>query len=400
MKIAVLSDLHFGSSANARASEYTYVIAGAEKVSRQHPVDDLIELINRDKLRADVVVCPGDITLMSDRVGLNEAWATLNRLTTELSASHLLTATGNHDILSRFESGKLDESPEIWERLKQLEPSYPYPQADRIKTLEYWAEHFFSVEVGGVRFLVLNTCNTHSRGESEYRSGRITDYTIQQVRKLIESDSSPILNVLVCHHHPIKYAEISQFDADYSEMIQGRALLQMLEDTGQHWIVMHGHKHSPRIEYSPGGSGDAPVLFSAGSFSAVLSPRYFPNGRNQFYIIDIDLNYVRANGVAGIVDAWDWTRGLGWFVSTKSSRGRIPSGAGFGHRFNMKDARDINAHFASRGKIPWNEVVKEFEFVSYLTPNDAAKLIKILKEKHGLDAKWSSDRIFPDELLR
>ena len=406
LRIAVLSDLHFGSS--ARGKEHTYVIAGEPAIDRQHPVEDLMRLIAENRLSADVVICPGDMTLQADRIGLEQAWAALNRITAELGASHLLVSTGNHDISSREKkkentpgSEMLDESPEIWERLKQLMPSYPYPQGGREKRLEYWAEHFFTVDINGVRFCVLNSCNSHARGENEYERGRVTDYTISKIRDSVSGLPHPMLNILVCHHHPMKHPDLSQLYSDYSEMVQGRALLSALEETGQSWLVIHGHKHSPRIEYAQGESGDSPVVFSAGSFSAVLSPRNFPAGRNQFYIIDLDLDYVRSNGAAGIINAWDWTLGKGWFSSVKgASESRVPTGAGFGHRSNARDARQISEHFSTVDRVDWKSVTDEFDFVRYVTPGDLKNLLKRLDNDYGLEARWADDSLFPTELLR
>lgn len=406
LRVAVLSDLHFGSG--ERGKDHTFVIAGDPGVPRQHPFEDLRRLIADNGLSADVVVCPGDITLQADRIGLEQAWASLNQVTADLHAAHLLVATGNHDISSRLKldepsrgGEKLDESPEIWERLKQLDPKYPYPQGTRVQRLEYWAEHFFTAEVGGVRFVVLNSCNSHSRGPGEFERGRVTDYTIGLIREAISGEPVPALNILVCHHHPVKHPDLSQQDADYSEMAQGRALLSALEASEQPWLVIHGHKHSPRIEYAQGESGDAPVVFSAGSFSAVLSPRYFAAGRNQFYVIEIDLGYVRRNGTAGIVQAWDWAHGMGWFRSVRNVAGaRIPSGAGFGHRYNARDAHQIGNHFVGAERVDWSDVCSQFDFIKFVTPEDLKRLLTRLDKDYGLEAKWAGDEIFPSELLR
>jgi len=405
-RVAVLSDLHFGSAKQEK--DHTFVIAGEPAVPRQHPFEDLRRLIEAEGISANVVVCPGDITLQAGRIGLQHAWEALNQLTADLQAEHLLVATGNHDISSRLKDDaptpgkeRLDESPEIWERLKQLDPKYPYPQGTRVQRLEYWAEHFFTADIGGVRFVVLNSCNSHSRGPGEFERGRVTDYTIERLNEAIRTRPYPTLNVLVCHHHPARQPDLSQLDADYSEMAQGRALLRALEESEQPWLVIHGHKHNPRIEYAQGESGDAPVIFSAGSFSAVLSPRYFPDGRNQFYVIELDLEYVHRNGIAGVIHAWDWASGKGWFRSARNvARARVPSGAGFGHRYNARDAHLIGQHFTGAERVDWLDVRKQFDFLKYITPEDLKRLLARLDRDHGLEAKWAGDEIFPSELLR
>ena len=399
LRVAVLSDLHFGSTEKGR--DHTHVIVGDSAVPRQHPYQDLRTLIREHGLKADVILCPGDITLQADGIGLEQAWQALNQLTDDLCATHLLATTGNHDISSRVLE-KAESNPEIWERLKQLKPSYPYPQGTRTQHLEYWAEHFFVAHINGVRFFVLNSCNCHARGEREYLHGRVTDYTISLIEQAAKVQCAEVLNVLLCHHHPVKQAELSQFYPDYSEMVQGRRLLSALEASGLPWLVIHGHKHSPRIEYAQGASGDAPIIFSAGSLSAVLSPAYFPAGRNQFYIVEIDLDYVQANGVAGVVQSWDWVLGRGWFAAKREDddAARITTGAGFGYRFNARDARTIDKHFDGKTRIDWADVAKEFDYVKYLTPEDLKRLLDRLSRDHALEANWSVGQIFPTELLR
>lgn len=410
-RMAVLSDLHFASSEDARKDSHV-ILSRSDVISKQHPANDLKQLIADAGLKSDVVLCPGDITLQADTIALRAAWSSLNEIRTELGASHLFAATGNHDIASRLppatdnSRGKLKTSPEIWEALKQLSPSYPYPQATDLQRLHYWAEHFLVAEVGDVRFVVLNTCNSHSRGESEYLHGRITDYTLSVLESQLKKDGKRPLNVLLCHHHPMKQPELNQTELEYSEMKQGRKLLDSLEQSEQPWFVIHGHKHNPKLEYAQGSSGNVPIVFSAGSFSAVLSPAYFPMGKNQFYIIEFDMQYVSNNGLAGIVRAWNWAEGRGWFPARADTGGGsgVVSGSGFGHRLNLaRDARHVDDRFKSAMTIRWEELVEAFEWIPYLTQQDLQRLLNRLETNHAFtvirdpnfDCSYELNRVAP-----
>ncbi|MGN7920182.1 metallophosphoesterase family protein [Lysobacter sp. 22409] len=397
VKLAILSDLHFAS--DEKGKDETHVVLSRQHVPKQHPYYDLLSLIDSSKLQVDIVLCPGDITYQADQAALSHAWSAINTIAEKLGAAHVFAATGNHDILSR----NAITSPEIWEYLKQLQPTYPYPQANLEQRLFYWAEHFLIANVDGVRIVVLNTCNSHSRGEAEYLHGRVTDYTIARLESELAKQDACSFNILLCHHHPMKHPDLNQFMPDYSEMRQGTKLLSTLEATNQAWMVIHGHKHSPRLDYAQGPSGGAPVVFSAGSFSAILSPAHFSGVSNQFYIVELDLEYIGANGTAGVVRAWDWREGQSWIPARpfEGLKGRIPTGAGFGHKSNpAADARYIAHKFNKKKRILWSRVEAEFPWIRYVTPADLARIVQRLKADHKLDALVEEGAIYPSELLR
>lgn len=397
VRIAVLSDLHFSSGDVGRGQ--THVIMTRQEIKRQHPYRDLLDLIDAESLKADLVLCPGDITCQADHAALKFAWNGLNKISADLGAGHLFAATGNHDISSR--NG--DSSPEIWEYLKALSPIYPYPNADKLQRLSYWAEHFLVAETQGLRIVVLNSCNSHARGAPEWAHGRVTDYTISRIEEEIGSPDPRRLNILLCHHHPARHPDLNQAESDYSEMVQGAKLISFLGERDEPWLLVHGHKHSPRIDYAQGADSDVPIIFSAGSFSAVLSPEYFAGSSNQFYIVEIDPQYVAKNGIAGVVRAWDWREGQGWVParSDGTNVARILDGAGFGHRANpSKDAKEIDEAIGAEEKVKWEAVVLQLPWLRHATPRDLTKILNRLKTFHHVDTLREPDSWRPQELLR
>ncbi|QWP78116.1 metallophosphoesterase [Lysobacter sp. K5869] len=397
VKLAILSDLHFSS--DEKGKDETHVVLSRQHIARQHPYHDLLHLITKEKLTADIVLCPGDITFQADQAALGYAWGAINNIAGKLGAPHVFAATGNHDIISRNSV----TSPEIWEYLKQLDPTYPYPGANLEQRLFYWAEHFLIADVQGVRIVALNTCNSHARGEAEFQHGRVTDYTIEKLESELKGLDAASFNILLCHHHPMRHPDLNQFIPDYSEMRQGPKLLSRLEASGQPWMVVHGHKHSPRLDYAQGPSGGSPVVFSAGSFSAVLPPNYFSGVSNQFYIVELDLDYIDSNGTAGIVHSWDWREGQGWIPARQFEglKGRIPTGAGFGYVSNsVSDANNIAAKFNGKKRIQWSKVEAAFPWIRYVTPADLARILQRLKTHHKLDALVEDGAIYPSELLK
>jgi predicted phosphodiesterase len=396
ISIAVLSDMHFAGTDENKNATHSFV--HETKPKNQNPIKDLFDLIERENLEANLVVSPGDLTVASCEIGLKSAWAELQKVATSLKAVQVIAATGNHDIRSR----EPEKSPEVWETLKKLDPTYPIPECSELQRLHYWAEHFTIFEYEWARMVVLNSCNCHGRGEKEFEKGRITEHTISRMRSQLDQLPPKILNILLCHHHPSALPELSDRDDDYSEMQHGAKLLHSLEDSGNNWVVIHGHKHYPTVTYAKGGSA-SPVIVSAGSFSAALDSHYLATATNQFYIFDFDEITIESNGSAGIIRAWDWTKGTGWnkadsFDSARPHR--LIFGSGFGNRENpvviAKKIHEVLGNFPSLG---WEQLVISIPDISFMRIQDRITLIRHLKEKYGIDTT-TSDPMKPIELVR
>src|SRR5207247_8648242 len=83
-------------------------------------------------------------------------------------------------------------------------------------------------------------------------------------------------------------------------MLGGAELLQLLSagDYGE-WLVIHGHKHLPKLSYAQGATAATPVVFAAGSLCACLASRIQAVARNQFYILDFPLDLFPTVGLVG-----------------------------------------------------------------------------------------------------
>lgn len=395
LSIAILSDMH--CSAPATGKTHTHALVDAKLPKKQDPVGDLFDLIESEGLQSKFVMSPGDLANMSCSIGLHSAWRALQDVRAKLGAERVIATVGNHDIQSR----DFETTPEIWEALKLLKPTYPISDSSELQRLHYWAEHFAIIDSESIRCVVLNSCHAHARGKHEYEKGRITDYTIDLIEKCLRESEDRTQNILLCHHHPSQLPDLNELSTDYSAMQHGEKLLAMLENVGGNWLVLHGHKHFPRLEYGKGGA-DSPVLFSAGSFSATLPDDYFATTSNQFYILDIDLNQTSSSGTSGTVRAWDWVKGTGWSRAAKydSARpDRIIYGSGFGNRSAaVRIAGEVAASFSGSNRVEWSEVVIRFPDIKFMRTQDRVKMMGFLESKHGLRAT-SPDPFDPQELI-
>lgn len=395
--VAVLTDMHFTASKEKEDIDQTHVVLNEPTTKKQYPPSDLLDLIRDNGLKADTVLCAGDITVSADHTGLVSAWGFVNDVANALSASDVIATTGNHDISSR----DFKTSPEIWEALKRLTPPYPFPRASELQQLMYWGSHFLIADLGWARVVSLNTCNSHSRGQTEYNHGRITDLIIEQLSEKLGGDTPGKINILLCHHHPAKHPAITQSYEDYSEMAHGAKLLEQLQKHSSDWLVIHGHRHSPRLHYAQ-GSGSGPAILSAGSLSAKLETSFFPVTTNQFYLVDFDAKQCESLGQVGTIRAWDWIKTNGWIPATydENRSHRIINGSGFGMRITPRYyATKIYAAFSGESVIRWEDVMKQFPELRFVVPDDMQALLRDLHDRYGYDA-IGKDPIDPLELVK
>lgn len=397
LSIAVLSDLHFCASDAGR--KHTHAILSENLPPKQDPFADFLALIDSEGLKADVLLTPGDLTTMSCRPGLRAAWAAIQEIAGKMGAELVVASTGNHDVSSREKSA--ESEPEMWEALKQLKPTYPSPQADELQRLQYWAEHFLILERDWIQVVSLNSCNCHARGEKEYEKGRVTEYTVQVLQEKLAKGPKKKLNILLCHHHPSGLPELRDTMPDYSEMQHGNKLLSMLDDAPGSWLVIHGHKHLPHLDYAKGGS-DSPVVLSCGSFSAALPAEFLATASNQAYIIEIDEDVVSKLGAAGVIRSWDWVKGAGWAKAERfdsSRKDRIIHGSGFGNRTSIVTvAANIRDMLDGNQVISWKQVIERYPDLEYMRVDDRIKLLKHLKDYKSAEAT-DEDPMNPGDIV-
>lgn len=396
IRVAVVSDPHFFvTRSESSLAAFSYIRLGSQgdfvnaDGTNVDPWLDLQELIKREGLAADLLACPGDITYSADDVGLCTAWREMNNFGSSLGAQYFVCATGNHDVRSRSmadlvekDHRTLELSRGIFESLKLLDPIYPIvglkrqdeEESERLRT-QYFGDAFTLFSNDVYRILVINSCSEHGHDKVEYESSTFPKSSLSMLKKALEKDSAPKINICICHHPPAVHAFHNLGSLDF--IINGQEILKYFEEHGS-WIVIHGHKHHGHISYAQGGAS-SPIIFSAASLAAYLEASD-QGRRNQFYILNIE--QTDTHELRGCVDAWDWFQGKGW-VRASRKFGGIFDGCGFGYR------RSINqfAAIISQGiKLPckWEEIVKQYPDINFLTPQDSTWLDKRMRTQHNV----------------
>jgi predicted MPP superfamily phosphohydrolase len=404
VRIAVISDLHYLNYGQEGSRP-----AVAQQGTYSDPMEGLLCLLQEQAspVRADYLLCPGDITDRANSEAFTQGWERLKQLQLALRASHLIATTGNHEVDSR--AGDQHDRPGSVEveadPLKMLQGLRDYPSTaiDGDRRWVYWGRGYEFIEGDGVLFLVINSSHYHwTTRANEFERGRVGDVALAVLREEIAERVALDRNrafVVLLHHHPIPHQDLDH-QLGRIEMANGPRLMQLLEESGVAWIVVHGHKHHARLITAQGGPA-RPIVFSAGSFGARLDGSLGLKTRTQFYIVNL---HVEDQAIApkncGTVHAWAWCDNE-WIPATRYVHG-LPDGCGF--RLPQLDieqlGRAVLALVSNRGPyLSWKEAVQELPDLGFLMPSELTLLKKVFVSL-GVKATWAHDRWFPTEVSK
>jgi predicted phosphodiesterase len=372
LRIAVASDLHAFSDPGATIPSHLDIKRPKSQLGK-HPISGLVSLISEHNLKADVLLCPGDLGDKASTEGIEFAWRAIHDIGTALQAKLVVGTAGNHDLDSRHL--KTYDSVEF---LKRLDPRFPI-SIDALNR-DFWARHFAVVDESDYRILILNSSAYHGGAPDEIKHGRVADDSLDAIEETLESLDVKPINILLCHHHPQEHVEIES--VDYQVMKGGQRLLHLLgSGTFGRWLVVHGHMHHPKIEYAQ-GAGDSPAILSAGSLCAVIYSTLQTLARNEFHIVSFSLDDIAKYGFVGRVESWDWAFGDGWAPSRPGSG--LPHVCGFGFRTDLEAfAREV-AVLVPADYMAWEDLRRLKPRIDFLIPQDVVKLLRFLKRDHQI----------------
>ena len=371
-RIAIASDIHAHEEEGDDSPSHLRV--GAEEGNPiKHPIEGLKKLIDDESLTADYFLCPGDLGDKASRKGIQYAWRLLNDLKESLDAKAIIATVGNHDVDSYGKETDFD--PRGY--LQSLSPLFPVDQESLYD--RYWSRHFAIIECECARVISLNSSAFHGY-KDEHRHGRISDFTISQLKTALDSTAPKPINILMCHHHPLQHSELTLGEHD---VMHGGQLLLDLLGSGSYgeWLLVHGHKHHPKICYAA-GSGSSPIVFAAGSLCANLFKNVQASARNQFYILEFNLDDISSQGLVGKFLAWDWILEAGWRPASASSG--LPAVGAFGSRAKPTLlARQIDAAMEVQ-ILRWDQVLADCPDLKYVIPSDISSLQETLIRQHNI----------------
>ncbi|MGJ8643692.1 MAG: metallophosphoesterase family protein [Luteolibacter sp.] len=372
-KFAVISDLHCHPSSQEIWGSY-YHCDGLRSPIKNHPVAALNLLIKEAKLQADLLLLPGDFTDQINQQGFVTAWQDCREIAENMGAIGILATIGNHDVDSRK-----NKSSDPFEIPKGLHENFPIK--DPTARNEFWSNGFYIQDHGNVRTLVVNSVHSHHDVEKA-RLGEVTDTQLERIKEVLDGLEPIDHKIALCHHHPVQHEALGLGSGDL--MAGGDVFSEFLNDQGFS-IIVHGHKHYPRLRYWSGG--DSLSVFSSGSLAATNSRGVSTNTRNLFHIIDLADHPVHGCSRHGTIKSWEFHIGRGWLEPNHTSAS-FPATAGFGSRGTpIQIAEEIAEWMLQSGGhfYDWADVIAAIPKVSYLIPSDLFSVAEILKKNHKIE---------------
>jgi hypothetical protein len=233
---------------------------------------------------------------------------------------------------------------------------------------------------------------------NEYERGKISQVVLDSFRqRATELANSKKFRIVLMHHHPISHHDME--GSGQIDMYNGSKLMEILNESYNDWLIIHGHKHDPRLIRAQ-GSATQPVVFSAGSFGAALTGALATKTKNQFYILDLEStkNESGTFEMRGQIEAYYWTS-TEWRPAIEEEHG-LPNGCGFANNINIDaTATKVRDHLKSvpGSFVTWDEIRETFPELNYLMPFEIKKLrfvLNRLKVNLGGDTRLS----FPTQL--
>jgi len=358
-RIVVVSDIH----ATFDGDPFTNVAQSKAMDAKNNALSGAREYLANEIRTADVVICPGDLVHEGVVKPMSWVWAELHGIADDLD-SVLIASAGNHDMLLKPTGSKKPHSA-----LRDLDPRFPHDDTGCVAT--YWAHAFAIVESEQWRVVTVNSSSYLGFfNESEADRGRMDPKCLPELAtQLGKADKAPPINICLCHHHPQEWTDDS--DEVTNHMLEGDRLIDFLEDRMERWMIIHGHKHRPRLDYL-GGSSSGPIRLASGSVGADLLGESGTDVRNQMHVIDfIPPDPMRGLLLAGRIRTVEWEPGVGWV--DPGGTAPLPAATGFGYR---RDGMDLagwlfaEAQSLDQRAWTWDQIVAAEPRCEFLTDQD------------------------------
>ena len=365
LSIIVISDLHCKYSGNDKTAKSTNLYSDmARKPTAKNPASAFLSLIKAKKIKADVLLCPGDICDHADRQGLVTGWSYLEEFKRELDCEILAASVGNHDV----NSYKLNDSPPF-DFLKSLKDSYPIDNEEEVKA--FWSEGFCVIEKDPYVILIYNSSFSHI-GIDESRKSEIKDDVLEKMEQRMSNlKHEPKFRIALCHHHASKHFSKDYPDSDV--MDKGDLFINFLNKFNFQ-ILIHGHKHDPRLTII----NRLPVLCS-GSFSSLMNIMDI-GANNVFHIITLEPNEKK-----GKIQTWVYLPLNGWQIRDDAY---FPCYTGFGFYGSVNSLVDhCAAWFLAQGQNHdhFANIIRQFPEIEFLTPAEQIVFGELLLSQYSIE---------------
>jgi UDP-2,3-diacylglucosamine pyrophosphatase LpxH len=388
LQLAIISDLHVGR--RARAQDF--------RPDNSHAVDanykdTFLRFIEKQRLRADYLLLPGDICNEAQPDEFVLASAIIRDLAAGLSVEpdHVLFVPGNHDVDWTAQT----QYPEDRSGFRWAQRYSPLRQDSLIfeRILRRGNPHMIEQPHHAIWLfddlvVVGYNSSSHDGPTAAVHHGAVTYESISGLDDALTrlALSPKLLKVFLIHHHPISYSDPIPGTSDFSILQNAGDLIRLLHKHHFDFLV-HGHKHCPRFETLDVSSSFPLAVLCAGSFSAEIDTRWSFYVTNKFHLIYIRGRNNRTGCAQGEVKSWSYIYGAEW-IPSKRDLG-IPHTCPFGayiHPARVKKIleKKLRNVLERRDYVIWPDVVEAHPAFKYLPSQRLVEIIIVLAEELGL----------------
>ena len=296
IKIAVISDIHFGVL--ARSNEF--IVPGEIAQDNTEGAASLSEGFIRYLKEQSVqyLFIPGDLTSKGKPQEFHYCAKKIIETAQKahIQPENIIWGTGNHDLdwgITKLVDDYKDAPDEVREIINDKYRLIAANAASiNMGLLPQNIKHAGIAPISGVverdDFIVfiLNS-SLYCSHDQKISHGKLDAEQLDWFKKTAGPyKDDPRWKIILMHHHPYNYAyPVPSFDV--SGLEEGSELQSIAGEAGIH-LVIHGHRHHPRAESVCKSGWKSPITFvCAGSFSVNSNHRSGGEIPNTFHIIEL-----------------------------------------------------------------------------------------------------------------
>lgn len=382
-RIAVFSDIHFGQLART-----DFFAAPGEKIKDNSTGDKplgegLIMLL--EKMKPDYFFIAGDLTSAAEPQEFYYCERRILELADRVNVNreNIICCTGNHDVdwkiskLFPLPEGRFENESEIsLYRHTKYQSIASHVAEICFEDIKVWSEKRGPAPFSGVYeeadfiVFVLNT-GWQCGPEQKYSHGELTEKQLRWLNdRSGEYKNDDRKKIVLMHHHPFNYP-YPNVGEEISQIKEGSEFVEVAEQNGID-MVIHGHRHHPKVKTEL-REGCSPVTyFCAGSLS--VNAQHRSNGEipNTMHFIDVDKTkdyFVLYN--------YSYTGTEGWKKTTYSDATPLDDIMRVGKVFSKEECvqkiREYKNMEEQLIKIEWDKIDETIRFQTY---REAMELIR------------------------
>ncbi len=400
-RIAVFSDIHFG-----QLSRTDFFAAPGEKI-KDNSIGDkplgegLIMLLK--EMKPDCFFIAGDLTSAAEPQEFYYCEKKIIELadTVGVKRENIICCTGNHDVdwkiskLSPLEEGHFENNNEIETlRCNKYQEIAAHVAEICFEDIKGNVEKMGPAPFSGVHerndfiVFVLNT-GWHCGPNQKYSHGELTkkqlDWFIEKTKDYIDDDRKKIV---LMHHHPFNYP-YPNIGEEISQIKEGPEFIEIAEENGID-IVIHGHRHHPKVKTELREGCSPLTYFCAGSLSVNAEHRSNGEIPNTMHFIDIDKTkdyFVLYN--------YSYTGTEGWKKTTYSATTPLDDVMRVGKVYTKEECINKVREFANSEEqlihLEWNTIDEAIRFQTY---NEVMEIVNA-----ELGGKYEIIGRFPERVM-